>query len=120
MVDYNNPDYTEVLKLRAEKLAKIRSNPKLLEACKVHYKANPWDFINDWGMTFEPRNIEKNLPPVIPFVLFPRQIEFLKWVHGQWLAGDRGLGEKSRDFGLTWLCGSYASAMWMFYPGFTA
>jgi hypothetical protein len=120
MIDYRNPNYTEILKSRADKLAKIRKDPKLLAACKIHYKDNPWDFINDWGMTFEPRNIELGLPPVIPFVLFPRQVEFVKWVHAKWKAGDRGLGEKSRDFGLTWLCGSYAATMCLFYPGFTA
>lgn len=120
MIDYDNPDYTDILKGRAERLSMLRKDKKLLAACKIHYKNNPWDLINDWGMTFEPRNIEKGLPAVIPFILFPRQIEFVKWVHEKWLAGDRGIGEKSRDFGLTWLCGAYSASMWLFYDGFTA
>lgn len=120
MVDYNNPDYTAILKARADKLIAIRKDNRLLDACKIHYKANPWDFINDWGMTFDPRNIEKGLPAVIPFVLFPRQIDFIKWMHSKWQAGDRGLTEKSRDSGATWLAGSYAVTMWLFYDGFTA
>jgi hypothetical protein len=120
MIDYSNPNYTLILKQRAEKLKKLRADPKLLLACKIHYKANPWDFINDWGMTFDPRNIEKDLPASIPFVLFPRQVEFLKWVHTNWKKGDRGLAEKSRDFGLTWLAGAYSASMWLFNPGFTA
>lgn len=120
MIDYLNPNYTEILKHRAEKLLKIRQDPKLLAACKLHYKNNPWDLINDWGMTFEPRNIEKNLPPVIPFVLFQRQIEFVKWIHAKWQAGDRGLSDKSRDSGETWLAGAYAATMWLFYDGYTA
>lgn len=120
MIDYKNPDYTEVLRERAERLAKIRKDPKLLAACKIHYKENPWDLINDWGMTFEPRNIEKNLPAIIPFILFPRQIEFVKWMHSQWQKGDRGLSDKSRDSGATWLAGAYTAVMWLFYPGYTA
>jgi hypothetical protein len=120
MINYVDPDYTEILMKRAEKLKAIRSDPKLLQACKIHYKENPWDLINDWGMTFEPRNIEKGLPPVIPFILFPKQIEFVKWLHSQWKSGRRGLADKSRDFGLTWLCGGYAATMWLFYPGYTA
>jgi len=120
MIDYAKPDYTQILKARAEKLAAIRADKKLLQACKIHYKNNPWDFINDWGMTFEPRNIERGLPAVIPFVLFPRQIEFLKWIHQQWKSGERGLAEKSRDFGLTWLSGAYSAVMWLLNPGFTA
>jgi len=119
MIDYKNPDYTSVLKKRADKLQKIRSEPKLLAACKIHYKRHPWDFINDWGMTFEPRNIENSLPPTIPFVLFPRQIEFVQWMHDHWRRGKRGLADKTRDSGFTWLAGSYASTMWLFYDGFT-
>lgn len=120
MIDFKNPDYTEILKARAEKLAKIRGDSKLLAACKLHYKKNPWDFINDWGMTFDPRNIERGLPPVIPFILFPRQVEFIQWLHNKWLCGKRGLSDKSRDSGATWLAGAYASVMWLFYDGFTA
>ena len=120
MIDYKFPNYTEILKQRAERLAKIRKDPKLLEAFKAHYKENPWDFINDWGMTFEPRNIEKGLPAVIPFVLFQRQIEFVQWMHDKWQKGERGLSDKSRDSGATWLAGAYTVAMWTFYEGFTA
>jgi len=120
MIDYKSPNYTEILKQRAERLTKIRKDPKLLAACKIHYKENPWDFINDWGMTFEPRNIEKGLPAVIPFVLFERQIEFVQWMHDKWQKGERGLSDKSRDSGATWLAGAYTVAMWTSYDGFTA
>lgn len=120
MIDYKNPNYSEILASRASKLKKLRSDPKLLAAAKIHYKRNPWDFIKDWGMTFEPRNIEKNLPATIPFVPFDRQVDFLKWLHERWSAGERGLNEKSRDFGATWLAASYAVTMFLFYPSFTA
>jgi phage terminase large subunit len=120
MIDYNNPNYTAILKQRAERLTKIRQDPKMLAACKIHYKANPWDFINDWGMTFEPRNIEKGLPAVIPFILFPRQVEFVQWIHSKWQGAERGLMDKSRDSGATWLAGAYTASMWTFYDGFTA
>lgn len=119
-IDWKNPNYTDVLLERSRILALLRSDPKYLQAAMVNYKLKPWDFINDWGMTFEPRNIERDLPATIPFVLFPRQLEFLKWLHERWQSGERGLVEKSRDFGATWLAGAYAATMWLFHDGFTA
>ena len=120
MLDFANPNYTEVLIKRANKLKLLRRDPRLMEAAKIHYKHHPWDFMNDWGMTFDPRNIERDLPPTMPFVLFPKQIEFVKWLHDRWLNGERGLVEKSRDAGATWLTCGYAVTMFLFYPGFTA
>lgn len=120
MLDFANPNYTRVLSQRARKLSILRADPRLMAAAKIHYKHNPWDFMNDWGMTFDPRNIEKDLPPVMPFVLFPKQMEFVKWLHDRWRNGERGLVEKSRDAGATWLTCGYAVTMFLFYPGFTA
>ena len=120
MIDYKNPNYSEILAQRAKRLKKIRADPKSLIAIKKHYKTHPWDFINDWGMTFDPRNIEKGLPPLIPFILFPRQVEYIKWLYNQWEIGERGLNEKSRDFGATWLASGFCVSMFLFYPGFTA
>lgn len=119
-MDYRNPNYSEIYALRAEKLRKIRSNPDLLAACHIHYKNNPWDFINDWGMTFDPRNIERDLPASIPFILFPKQIELVKWFHSSWKNSRPGLLEKTRDCGATWLAGAYSVAMWRYHDGFTA
>ena len=120
MIDYLSPDYPAILAARSKMLMKIRANPKYLAACKLHYKTHPWDFVRDWGMTFEPRNIEKGLPASIPFIPFPRQIEFMEWLFKRWLAAERGLVEKSRDYGATWIAGAFSVSMFLFYPGFTA
>lgn len=119
-MDYKNPNYTLIYKARAEKLQKLRANPQLLAACHIHYKANPWDFVTDWGMTFDPRNIERNLPASIPFILYPKQVELMKWLDSQWRQSKPGLVEKTRDCGATWIAGAYAVAMWRYYDGFTA
>lgn len=117
-IDYKSPNYTLILKRRSEKLRKLRKDKRLLAAAKIHYKSNPWDFVNDWGMTYEPRNVEKNLPTVIPFVLWPKQRQFMQWMHARWQQGQRGLGEKSRDFGATWIAVSWACSMCLFWDGF--
>ena len=115
--DFRAPDYERIYQLRAERLQRLRAAPELLPGLKEHYKANPIDFINDWGMTFDPRNAEIGLPTVIPFLLFPKQAEFVTWVFERWRGREDGLAEKSRDMGISWLCVAIAVWMWTFYPG---
>lgn len=115
--DFKAPDYERVYAQRAERLHRIRTDPGLVPGLKEHYKANPIDFINDWGMTFDPRNAEIGLPSIIPFVLFPKQDDFVTWVRERWLGREDGLAEKSRDMGISWLCVGIAVWMWTFYPG---
>lgn len=118
--DFLAPNYSLILAERQRRLILLRSNPQLLAASKKHYKEHPWDFVNDWGMTFDPRNIEKGLPALVPFVLFPRQVETLEWFHSMWKGGNRGLVEKTRDFGLSWLSIAYGCTMWLFWDNYTA
>lgn len=101
--DYLNPDYSAVFAQRAERLRRIRSNPSQIPAILAHYKYNPAQFINDWGCTFDPRNAERNLPPVIPFILFPRQVEWVEWCMRHWKEQEPAPTVKSRDMGLSWL-----------------
>ena len=119
-MDYVNPDYSLELSIRAEKLLKLRADPKMLAILKAHYANAPWDFIKDWGMTVDPRNVERGLPGRIPFVPFPRQVEYLKWLTKQWESGEGGLVDKSRDMGITWLAVAWAVSMWRSRPGFAA
>lgn len=115
--DFRAPDYERLYTLRAERLERLRAAPELVPGLKEHYKANPIDFINDWGMTFDPRNAEIGLPTVIPFLLFPKQADFVTWVFDLWRGREDGLAEKSRDMGISWLCVAIAVWMWTFYPG---
>lgn len=117
MFDFKNPDYTEVFKIRTEKLEEIRNNPDSLPALKIYYKTHIADFINDWGMTFDPRNADIDLPTTIPFVLFDRQREYCDWVMNHWKSRKGGIVEKSRDMGLSWLSVGIAASIWLFHPG---
>jgi len=118
-IDYLNPDYTNVFVQRQLKLQEIRQNPELLAALKLYYRDNPWDFISDWGFTFDPRQIEKGLLPNIPFIVWPKQEEYLRWIDQQWKNGEYGLVEKSRDCGVTWLSVAYSCSNWLFIDGFS-
>jgi phage terminase large subunit len=115
--DWLHPDYETIYAERAKRLKNLRDDPSLLPGVKEFYKNNPVDFITDWGMTFDPRNVERGLPAVVPFVLFPKQEEFIDWVEARWRGREDGLAEKSRDMGVSWLCVSIAVWMWLFHAG---
>lgn len=110
------PDYTPIYRARINRLEKLRSSPELITALCSYYSKHFGEFINDWGSTYDPRLIPKGREPVTPFLLFPRQREFIQWIYERWLAGERGLAEKSRGVGFTWLAAGIAVALWRFYP----
>lgn len=116
--DHRAPDYVAVFEHRLETLRRIREKPaEILPGLYSYYRDNPADFIDDWGVTFDPRNIEKKLPAVVPFILFPRQREFIDWVMERWRGQEPGLVEKSRDMGVSWLAISLASTLAIFNEG---
>ena len=114
------PDYDEVYRGRAARLGRIREPGYDVAALKAFYKDHPVEFITDWGMTFDPRNAEVGLPTVMPFLLFPKQAEFIVWLRERWLGREDGLAEKSRDMGVSWLCVAFAVWMWLFHAGTVA
>lgn len=125
--DWRNPDYAAVFRERLNRLERIRAAiedekrkgkpPFVLPSLKVHYRANSAAFINDWGITYDPRNAERGLPTVMPFVMFPRQVEWIDWVLGRWRARRPGLCEKSRDMGVSWLAIGLSCTLGLFQDG---
>jgi hypothetical protein len=116
-IDWKNPDYGPVWKHRLAVLKHLRDHPDDMAKVKVYYRTAPADWINDWMSTFDPRNVEVKREPTMPFLLWPRQREFIDWLYQRWLNRDDGVVEKTRDFGLSWLCVAFATWMWSFYPG---
>ena len=115
--DWHNPDYAGVFAARMERLDAIRADAGLHAAHVVHYRSHPWDFIDDWGCTYDPRLLAKGLPAVVPFKLFDRQREWCQWVVERWHASDPGLTEKSRDMGVSWLSVALSCALCLFHDG---
>lgn len=136
--DWQNPDYVPVFRARVARLAWIRaqdaatvvSTPsaaarKVIAAerlanIKAYYRDNPWDFLSDWAVTVDPRMVDRDLPAVIPFLLFPKQVEWCKWVVGHWRDRTPGMTEKSREMGVSWLAVSLAGTLALFHDGFAA
>jgi hypothetical protein len=119
-IDWKNPQYAEIYQRRARILRDIRENPDRLPYLKRYYRDHPADFIDDWGITFDPRIVDRKLPARVPFILFPKQREWVDWVVERWKAGEPGVTDKSRDLGMSWLSVSLACTLAIFYEGFTA
>lgn len=111
--DWKAPDYAAVFAARMRRLAWIREDKTgaRLAALKVHYRGQPADFIDDWGVTFDPRNATLR---AVPFKLFPKQREWIEWVKARRAAKEPGVTKKSRDGGLSWLAIAYACTVCLF------
>lgn len=115
--DFKNPDYVKVFEWRVDRLRKIRAKPSVIPGLRKFYKDNPAQFIIDWGTTFDPRNVDRGLPSLMPFLLFPRQEEFVHWFIERWKMREPGLADKSRDMGMSWLTVAIACTVCLFHDG---
>lgn len=97
-------------------LSQLRENPvKFIERIEYYRDGHYADFINDFMMTYDPRK----KPSELPFLLYPRQREYIEWLYDRVINKEDGLVEKSRDTGLTWLCCAFAVCVWLFEEGQT-
>lgn len=76
------------------------------------------DFIVDWCWTYDPRLATVGLPTALPFTPFPTQVDFMEWLYNLYLDQKRGLIEKSRDAGATWLFVLMMTFEWRWTKGF--
>jgi phage terminase large subunit len=102
-VVYDRAYYDAIAAARVKRLAWLRRHPKEIGNLLRYYKTHIADMVNDWGVTVDPRNVRRGLPVVIPFVLDPRQREWIEFTMQNWRDGRYGGTEKSRDVGVSWL-----------------
>lgn len=114
---WSKPNYDALFQERVERLQRIRESPELVPGLRAYYKDHLVEFINDWGCTYDPRHVEIGLPAWVPFVLFDKQKEYLRWLESRWRHREDGLVEKSRDMGVSWLCIAFACWLWLFNDG---
>ena len=108
---YVPPDYQAIARERRRRLEWLRTRPDEVTKLKRYYATHIADMISDWGVTVDPRNVRKGLPVVVPFVLDPRQREWVEWTTDNWRHGKYGLTEKSRDVGVSWLIVGWSICM---------
>lgn len=113
--DHRNPDYARVFRQRAAMLARVRQmKPSERVHLMAYYKSNPATFINDWGMTTDPRLAAEGKITTLPFILFPKQREFVDWVYKLLAMQESGVCDKSRDVGMSWVCVAIAAHLALF------
>lgn len=116
MTDWN-PDYLKIITWRNSQLIAFEEDPRLAHAAKVYYRHNPVDFIEHWMSTYDPRNAGSEKPSKMPFVLFDKQREMVKYLYQLIKSNDNGLIEKARDMGATWVCCAVSVHLFLFHDG---
>lgn len=111
------PDYKQVIKSRIDRLTLLRSSPDFIQASKLVYEREPYRFIVDWSITYDPRKAAQRLPAKMPFIPFSRQRDLVAFLESCLSDQEDGLIEKCRDMGATWICCAYSVALWLFRPG---
>ena len=111
-------DYGPVIQDRVRRFNEFESDPSLVEAWKNWYVENPWDFVDHWGHTIDPRLVNQGKRSNIPFLLFPKQTEYMRWLYERFTLREHGVVVKSRDAGVTWLDCEFVLVMWLFMQGF--
>lgn len=115
--DFRNPDYSKVWEHRTKMLLTIRENPECLDGLHAYYKNHIPQFINDWGITYDPRNADVGLPTRLPFILFDKQEECIEWILDCWRNRKKALIEKSRDMGLSWISIAVSCVICLYHQG---
>ena len=72
-----------------------------------------------YGVMYNPR-AEDPARRRIPFVAWPKQLEFLDWLEERTRLGELALVPKSREVGVSWMCLMRLWWAWRFEPGFSA
>ena len=90
----------------------IKSYAKTYYQFLLSLKADPVEFFNNVLVTYDPRHAGLELPTEMPFVLYPRQVEFLRWLQERYKKQGQGVVAKSRTVGATWICLGFS--LWLF------
>jgi len=110
------PDYTREYMRRQARLRGTRTQG-LQEHARAYYKSHLIEFIEDWCVTYDPRNAGTGVPTTMPFVMFPKQKQLANWIVDKIDGRENGLVEKSRDMGATWVCCAVSVWLWLYRDG---
>jgi phage terminase large subunit len=107
----------KALRERNRRLAWMREKPETrVAALKTYYAKHLTAFIRDQFMTHDPRLAEK----VIPFELFPRQVEMIEAMIESYRNQEPLSIPKARDSGASWCAMALLVSLALFEDGFTA
>lgn len=110
------PPFGTEFKRRVTMQRNLNMKKSLRAGLKAKYKTDPVQWINDWCITYNPRNTAP-IPKTLPFLLFPRQVDFVHFLQDCLAKKESGLTEKCRDVGATWLSCAFSVWLWLYVPG---
>jgi phage terminase large subunit len=114
------PDYNGIINWRIDRVNGFRGEdgPNERFGAYKNYANDPIQFCEDWIDTFDPRNAAKEGELTrMPFVLFKRQRQLIRFFKACLDNEANGLVEKSRDMGATWCAVAFSVWLWLFVPG---
>ena len=110
----SSTNYKQVFIERIKLLEKAEKDKAFRKIFKERCKRDVVFFCNSICSTYDPRK----KPSMIPFILFPKQEEYLLWRNERRFKKEHGLVEKSRDLGLTYLNVLSQTHAWLFEQGY--
>lgn len=105
---------------RERRLAWMRADTRRVAMLRHYYKHHIVDFIHEWGVTSDPREIAIGKLALIPFRLWPKQREMLEWMIRCWRESSPGVVVKGRDVGASWCVAALLCSLCIFEKGFAA
>lgn len=105
---------SDVIARRLSRLQAINLDPHAQALTIARCAEDILYWVNEFCWTYDPREN----PSTLPFLLFPRQEEFLTWLAERERNQENGVAVKCRDVGFTWLCATYALHGWLYRDGF--
>jgi phage terminase large subunit len=97
-----NTNYRDIVEERFKRLDRANNDLDyrltVLEVCR----RDPIRWINDWVWTYDPRNPSRGLPPTLPFILWPKQEEYILFRRECLVNKKFAIIGKSRDSGASW------------------
>lgn len=107
-------DLSEIILKRSQMLIAANADPKLQARILAVCANDPVRFVTDWCWTTDPRNAARGAPVTVPFVLYPRQVEYLQWRRECLQNRQSSVHAKSRDSGASWLNCADHLQYWLF------
>jgi len=112
-VIWTPPNLFGEMERRRRNLVRCNADPELQAIANEACAADRVLWLQDWVWTYDPRQPDA----VMPFQPFPRQVEYLAWREARKVERKRGVVEKSRDMGVTWLNVADQVHDWLFHDG---
>lgn len=88
---------------RAALMRRLRENEEDMALALEYGRRDPVYWIETFASTYDPRLAAFEINPWVPFSLYPRQKEYVRWAIGLYRRGKSGATPKCRGVGASWI-----------------